>query len=77
TVTCSGTDANGFAAGGGVTGLTVNVLAGATVTDNGTAAISVNDGNAVANNGTISIGMSVNGIEAGSSNTLTNGGTIT
>ena len=77
TVTCSGTDANGFAAGGGVTGLTVNVVAGATVNDNGTAAISVNDGNAVANNGTISIGMSVNGIEAGSSNTLTNGGTIT
>src|SRR4051794_29639466 len=43
TVTCSGTDADGFQAGAGVTNLTVNVLAGATVRDNGSVAIGLDD----------------------------------
>jgi uncharacterized protein with beta-barrel porin domain len=77
TVTCSGTDSDGFAAAVGVTGLTVNVLAGASVNDNGTAAISVNNGNAVINGGTISAATSATGIDAGSFNTLTNNATIT
>ncbi|PIT05063.1 protein with a C-terminal OMP (outer membrane protein) domain containing protein [Bradyrhizobium nitroreducens] len=72
TVTCSGTDTNGFAAGGGVNGLTVNVLAGATVSDNGTAAISVNDGNTITNAGTLSVGASGTAIFGGQNNTVTN-----
>lgn len=72
TVTCSGIDINGFAAGGGVTSLTVNVLAGATVNDNGTAAISVNDANVVTNNGSLLAASGLTGINAGSNNTITN-----
>nr|WP_312015633.1 autotransporter domain-containing protein [Bradyrhizobium liaoningense] len=72
TVTCSGLDINGFAASGGVNNLTVNVLTGATVNDNGTAAISVNDVNVVNNNGTISVASGLTGISAGSNNTITN-----
>ena len=51
-VTCSGNSPGGFAAGPGVTGLTVNVLQGATV---GTG-IALNDGNTVSNLGTVSVG---------------------
>ena len=77
TVTCSGTDIDGFAAGGGVTNLTVNVLAGATVNDNGTASINVNDTNVVTNNGTVSAGSGLTGINGGNFNTVTNNNTIT
>ncbi len=77
TVTCSGIDTNGFAAGGGVTNLTVNVLTGATVNDNGTAGINVNDTNVVTNNGTVSVGSGLTGINGGNFNTVTNNNTIT
>ncbi|WP_246791414.1 autotransporter outer membrane beta-barrel domain-containing protein [Bradyrhizobium commune] len=77
TVTCSGTDTNGFAAGGGVTNLTVKVLAGATVNDNGTASINVNDTNVITNNGTVSAGSGLTGINGGNFNTVTNNNTIT
>lgn len=77
TVTCSGTDANGFAAGGGVTNLTVNVQTGATVNDNGTAAINVNDTNVVTNNGTVSAASGLTGINGGNFNTVTNNGAVT
>ncbi|AWM03955.2 autotransporter outer membrane beta-barrel domain-containing protein [Bradyrhizobium amphicarpaeae] len=77
TVTCSGTDANGFAAGGGVTNLTVNVLTGATVNDNGTAAINVNDTNVVINNGTVTAGSGLTGINGGNFNTVTTNTSIT
>lgn len=72
TVTCSSTDVDGFAAGGGVTNLTVNVLTGASVNDNGTAAISVNDLNVVTNNGSLLAASGLTGISAGSNNTITN-----
>ncbi|WP_244561354.1 autotransporter outer membrane beta-barrel domain-containing protein [Bradyrhizobium canariense] len=77
TVTCSGTDADGFAASGGVTNLTVNVLTGASVNDNGTAAINVNDTNVITNNGTVAAGSGLTGINGGNSNTVTNNGAIT
>ncbi len=77
TVTCSGSDADGFAAGGGVTNLTVNVLTGATVNDNGTASINVNDTNFVTNNGTVSAGSGLTGINGANSNTVTNNGNVT
>ncbi|MET4044622.1 uncharacterized protein with beta-barrel porin domain [Bradyrhizobium sp. RT6a] len=77
TVTCSGTDADGFVAGGGVTNLTVNVLTGASVNDNGTAAINVNDTNVITNDGTVSAGSGLTGINGGNSNTVTNNGAIT
>src|SRR5262245_15314363 len=74
TVTCTGNDADGFAAGFGVNNLTVNVQPGATVFDNGTSAIFVNDGNAVTNRGTLNTASA--GILGGSSNTYLNIGTI-
>jgi hypothetical protein len=77
TVTCSGNDADGFQAGAGVNTLTVNVLPGATVNDNGTAAIGVNDSNTVTNGGTLTAGAGLIGINAGSFNNLANNGTIT
>ncbi|WP_245315142.1 autotransporter outer membrane beta-barrel domain-containing protein [Bradyrhizobium yuanmingense] len=77
TVTCSGSDAGGFAAGGGVTNLTVNVLTGATVNDNGTASINVNGTNFVTNNGTVSAGSGLTGINGANSNTVTNNGNVT
>lgn len=75
TVTCSGNDADGFQAGGGVNALTVNVLPGAVVSDNGTAAISVNDANVVTNSGTLTAGTGSVGIFAGVNNTITNAAT--
>lgn len=77
TVTCSGTDSDGFAAGAGVNNLTVNVLTGAIVNDNGTESIAVNDVNIVTNNGTVSAGSGLVGINVGNSNTVTNNTTIT
>ncbi|MGX1317909.1 uncharacterized protein with beta-barrel porin domain [Bradyrhizobium sp. USDA 377] len=77
TVTCSGTDADGFQAGAGVDSLNVNVLSGATVNDNGTLSIGVNNSSVVTNNGTLSAGSGLIGIGAGNSNTVTNNGTIT
>ncbi|MCK1514687.1 autotransporter domain-containing protein [Bradyrhizobium sp. 190] len=71
TVTCSN-DVDGFQAGGGVNNLTVNVLPGATVFDNGTAAISVNDFNTITNNGTLAATSFTTGIFAGVNNTVTN-----
>ncbi|KJC42591.1 protein with a C-terminal OMP (outer membrane protein) domain containing protein [Bradyrhizobium sp. LTSP857] len=77
TVTCSGTDVDGFQAGAGVNSLTVNVLSGATVNDNGAVSIGVNDSNTVTNNGTLSAGSGLTGMSVGSSNTVTNNNTIT
>nr|WP_245003665.1 autotransporter outer membrane beta-barrel domain-containing protein [Bradyrhizobium liaoningense] len=77
TVTCSGTDADGFQAGAGVDSLNVNVLSGATVNDNGTLSIGVNDSSTVTNNGTVSAGSGLTGIAVGNSNTVINNSTIT
>jgi uncharacterized protein with beta-barrel porin domain len=77
TVTCSGTDPDGFQAGAGVDSLTVNVLSGATVNDNGAVSIGVNDSNTVTNNGTVSAGSGLFGISVGNFNTVTNNNVIT
>ncbi|MBR1129602.1 autotransporter domain-containing protein [Bradyrhizobium iriomotense] len=77
TVTCSGTDADGFQAGAGVDSLNVNVLSGATVNDNGTLSIGVNNSSTVTNNGTLSAGSGLIGIGVDGANTVTNNGTIT
>jgi uncharacterized protein with beta-barrel porin domain len=77
TVTCSGVVASGFAAGAGVNTLTVNVLSGAVVNDNGTAAVTLNDSNVVTNNGTLTAGDSLFGLSIGNSNTVTNNNAIT
>jgi uncharacterized protein with beta-barrel porin domain len=78
TVTCSGTDNNGFAAGAGVNQLTVNVLTGATVNNIAVnvTAIQLNDTNVVTNAGAINAtGDDSTGISAGSGNTITNAAT--
>ena len=73
TVTCSGNTPAGFQAGGGVDNLTVNVLAGATVSDGGFGVIiGVNDFNTVTNSGTLSAGPNTTGIFAGVNNTIVN-----
>nr|WP_314954749.1 autotransporter domain-containing protein [Bradyrhizobium cosmicum] len=77
TVTCTGTDTDGFQAGAGVGSLNVNVLSGAIVNDNGALSIGVNDSNTVTNNGTLSAGSGLTGIAVGNSNTVTNNNTIT
>lgn len=77
TVTCSGTDADGFQAGAGVNSLNVNVLSGAIVNDNGALSIGVNDSSTVTNNGTVSAGSGLTGIAVGNSNTVINNATIT
>ena len=79
TVTCSGTDNDGFQAGAGVNQLTVDVQTGATVNNLGAIAIHVNDLNTVTNNGAINAGNDGTGIFAGNNNTITNAatGTIT
>jgi uncharacterized protein with beta-barrel porin domain len=71
TVTCTGTG-NGFQAGGGINGLTVNVLPGAVATNPGNIVIGVNDANTVSNAGTLNGGDDGVGINAGSGNTITN-----
>ncbi len=68
TVTCSGNSPGGFTAGPGVDGLTVNALQGATV---GTG-IALNDGNAVNNLGTVSVGDGAAAVTAGNNNTVVN-----
>ena len=70
TVTCSN-DADGFNSGG-VNNLTVNVLPGAVVNDNGTAGIAVSDFSVVTNNGTIAAASGATGIFAGQNNAITN-----
>jgi outer membrane autotransporter protein len=77
TVTCSGVDNNGFAAGVGVNQLTVNVLTGAAVNNlaPGSIAINLNDTNIVTNNGAVAVGDDGTGINAGSGNTITNAAT--
>lgn len=77
TVTCSGTDTDGFQAGVGVDSLNVNVLSGAIVNDNGAVSIGVNDSSTVTNSGTLSAGSGLTGIGAGNFNTVTNNGSIT
>ncbi|MBR0729469.1 autotransporter domain-containing protein [Bradyrhizobium japonicum] len=77
TVTCSGTDTDGFQAGAGVDSLNVNVLSGAIVNDNGALSIGVNDSNTVTNNGTVSAGSGLTGIAVGNFNTVINNSTIT
>lgn len=77
TVTCSGTDTDGFQAGAGVDSLNVNVLSGAIVNDNGALSIGVNDSNTVNNNGTVSAGSGLTGIAVGNFNTVINNSTIT
>ncbi|MFI5014684.1 MAG: autotransporter domain-containing protein [Hyphomicrobiales bacterium] len=75
TVNCTGDAPTGFQAGAGVNGLAVTVQPGATVEDNGTVAIGVNDFNTVTNNGSVTAGIAV-GISAGNNNTITNAGTL-
>lgn len=77
TVTCTGTDTDGFQAGAGVDSLNLNVLPGAIVNDNGAVSIGVNDSNSVTNNGTVSAGSGLTGIAVGNSNTVVNNSTIT
>ncbi len=76
TVTCTGNDPDGFAAGGGDNNLTVNVQPGANVFDNGTDAIFLNDGNTVTNRGTVTAAGTASGIASANSNTINNVGTI-
>ncbi|MBO4221118.1 autotransporter domain-containing protein [Bradyrhizobium neotropicale] len=76
TVICSGLVPGGFAAGAGVNNLTVNVQSGATVGDNGTVAIGLNDSNTVSNNGTLNADAFLTGLSVGNSNTVTNNDTI-
>ncbi|WP_244443257.1 autotransporter domain-containing protein [Bradyrhizobium sp. Ai1a-2] len=72
TVSCDGLVPGGFEAGAGVNNLTVNVQSGATVGDNGTAAIGLNDSNTVANNGTLNADAFLTGLNVGNSNTVIN-----
>jgi outer membrane autotransporter protein len=75
-VVCSGNSPNGFAAGVSVNGLGVTVQPGATVGTTGSMAITVNDNNTVINQGSISVSGDAVGIYGGSSNTISNQGTI-
>lgn len=76
TVNCTGTAPTGFRAGAGVDNLIVNVQPRATVQDNGTFAIQLNNGNTVTNNGAVTGGNLVTGIGAGDGNTITNNTSI-
>jgi uncharacterized protein with beta-barrel porin domain len=76
TVTCTGSDPDGFDAGA-LNNLTVNVQPLATVNDNGTASLVLNDANTVTNNGTLTTASpGVNGINFGNFNLVTNNATI-
>src|SRR5262249_54428162 len=74
TVTCSGVDTDGFAAGA-ASSLTLNVLAGASVTG-GAVVISLNGSNVVSNAGAITAGTNQVGLQALSNNVITNLGTL-
>jgi uncharacterized protein with beta-barrel porin domain len=79
TVVCSGNAPNGFQADPGVDNLIVRTGPNATVHDNGSVAISVNDFSRVNNQGTISNhpgNFGVTGIFAGNNNTILNPGEI-
>ena len=76
-VICSGASPNGFTAGGGQNGLSVNVQSGATVGNGTTNNITLNDNNTVMNFGSITVGTSTAGILAGNNNSVSNFGTIT
>ncbi len=79
TVICSGNAPNGFQATPGVDALTVRVGPNATVHDNGSVAIEVNDDSLVNNRGTISNhagNFGVIGILAGNNNVIRNSGEI-
>jgi uncharacterized protein with beta-barrel porin domain len=79
TVVCSGNAPNGFQADPGVEPLIVRVGPNATVHDNGSVAISVNDDSRVNNRGTISNhagNFGVTGISAGNNNVILNSGEI-
>jgi uncharacterized protein with beta-barrel porin domain len=79
TVVCSGNAPNGFQADPGVEPLIVRVGPNATVHDNGSVAISVNDDSRVNNRGTISNhagNFGVTGISAGDNNVILNSGEI-
>jgi uncharacterized protein with beta-barrel porin domain len=75
TVICTGVDHDGFVAGAGVNNLDVRVRANATVHDNGTVAIGLNNRNTVDNKGTI-VTNGIFGIAAGNHNTITNSNEI-
>ncbi|MBR0991268.1 autotransporter domain-containing protein [Bradyrhizobium japonicum] len=77
TVTCMGTDTDGFQAGAGIDSLNINVLSGATVNDNGAVSIGVNDTSSVTNSGTVSAGAGLTGIAVGNSSTVMNNSIIT
>jgi uncharacterized protein with beta-barrel porin domain len=76
TVTCTGNDADGFLAGGGVDNLTVNVQPGATVADNGNVAIGVNDGNTLTLRGAITAANTLTGVSAVNNNSIVNSGSV-
>lgn len=77
TVTCTGIAPTGFqVADPTVNNLTVNVVPGAIVQDNGSIAILVNNFNTITNSGAVIGGVGVFGINAIDNNTIINNGTI-
>jgi uncharacterized protein with beta-barrel porin domain len=72
-VTCTGTE-TGQVGNGTQNNVTVNVLAGASVVNNGSTSIQLNNNNVVTNNGTFN-GQSFFNAPAGSNNTVINDGT--
>ena len=76
TVTCTGTDSNGYYSG--TNNLNVTVQTGATVVNpnDNSNAIRVQGGNTVTNNGTIAGNAGGDGLKTGGGNTITNNGTI-
>src|SRR6185312_2388513 len=75
TITCSSPGTGGYQNAAG-DNLTVNVQQGATVTDNGTAAILLRDRNTITNNGTVTATSTADAINAGADNIVTNNGSI-
>ncbi|MGN6572811.1 MAG: autotransporter outer membrane beta-barrel domain-containing protein [Pseudolabrys sp.] len=75
-MTCSPPGTGGYLNAAG-DNLTVNVQSGATVNDNGLAAILLRDRNTITNNGTVTATGATDAINAGADNTVTNNGSIT
>jgi len=75
TITCSSPGTSGYQDATG-DNLTVNVQTGATVTDNGTAAILLRDRNTITNNGTVTATSTADAINAGADSSVTNNGSI-